>query len=766
MKGNGKAGWRRNPFSHAVALAAILALPARAGILREGVLMADPVLRGPAVGETIALESFDGKTVSIDLLSRAVSGSGVVSYRGRTSGSTQNNASVVMTGNGFVATVRDGSTGNLLRFRLDGDIAYLREETFAPGGCCGVRNRRRLADSNGALSAQAGKAPLAGDPLIDGAHFLERGETVTNAIDVLVAVDLSAAGWIREKSAFAGETDAVELFAADSIARCNNMYANTDLDRFFSFNLAGVFNLGLDCSKRRDKEGYVDSERILEYVTGDEKPASSDEAELYAQVRDFRDSVHADVVMCLVACGSDDPVGTVGVSVPLNGDTIRDKAFSEMAYGVCLVESVANGVTLAHEIGHVMGAGHAQMADRDNSGPQLYGYSSGYYFSVPNAEGNVFMHAATVMGYDSDGYDDDYPLNGRWGYPPSYADDALRWMKGMFSETEFFSSPNHTYRYAGPDGKEIDSGVRLGDEYHDNTRLLSQTYPLVANFRVRSEKAIGDDACGRFDTAFAKVQTASCVLCDAEGSMAGVVQIKAGRMGKTKRAVKLSASATLVDGTRVRAPAVKLEFGGDGISTATLAFRSPLGEMTFRIGSDGAFSISGAGYSMAEGAVGGEWTGSGAVVSVAADDVSMFGGKVLEDLLPFSEEAGVSHGRWVFGKAARVAWTRPKSGAALPEICDSGTGKGLVVDTSRGKTNLSGMKLAYFPKKGVFKGRFTVYALEEKGSGMKLVKHAVKVSGLVVDGAGVGKATCRKTAASWDVGVEQTNEKTTKGNVE
>ena len=92
--------------------------------------------------------------------------------------------------------------------------------------------------------------------------------------------------------------------------------------------------------------------------------------------------------------------------------------------------------------------------------------------------------------------------------------------------------------------------------------------------------------------------------------------------------------------------------------------------------------------------------------------------------------------------------------AEPPEIYDEESGKGLVVDTSAGKTNLSGLKLTYTPKKGTFKGSFKVYALEGAGKATKLKKYTVNVSGVVVGSVGYGTATCKKTAASWPVTVK------------
>ena len=94
------------------------------------------------------------------------------------------------------------------------------------------------------------------------------------------------------------------------------------------------------------------------------------------------------------------------------------------------------------------------------------------------------------------------------------------------------------------------------------------------------------------------------------------------------------------------------------------------------------------------------------------------------------------------------------AGAALPEIYDPTSGKGLIVDTSKGKTNLSSMKLTYAPKKGTFKGSFKLYELQGSGRGTKLKKYTVNVSGVVADGVGYGTATCKKPAARWAVTVK------------
>ena len=130
--------------------------------------------------------------------------------------------------------------------------------------------------------------------------------------------------------------------------------------------------------------------------------------------------------------------------------------------------------------------------------------------------------------------------------------------------------------------------------------------------------------------------------------------------------------------------------------------------------------------------------------AVEPGDLSVFAGTALAEFLPTNEVAAVSGGKWNFAKAASVKWAKPK-GASEKE---------LVVDTSKGKTNLSGLKLSYTPKKGTFKGSFNVYVLEGSGAATKLKKYKLNVSGVVVGGVGYGVATSKKPAFSWPMTVE------------
>lgn len=470
------------------AASAAFALAALAATLRE----AEFTLEGgvPAVyeGATVSIPSFDGEPAVIAIESRSISTTGVMTYSGRTALSPYRNATVTPVRGGFIASVKDHASGRNVTYRVKDGTVAVKETSPLKGGKCGTVSSCAKPQATGGRMLAA--AALTGDPLKDGADIMRNGETVTNVIDILVAFDKSAGDWVRESSAFAGEENAVALFAADAIERVNSMYANTGLNELFTFNLAGFIEIGSDLSQERDGWGDVDSVKIVQDLNKCRGPYRDD----YIRIHQAREAVCADIISLLVSNGGA-MEGTFGVGYSLTDDTIRYGNMSEDAMDVCFIEAVALGNTLAHEIGHHMGAGHAEMAYGEESGPQLYDYSTGYYFEVTNAEGQVFMHVGTVMAYNSDGYEVEYGYGERWGLAPTYADDPFFWNQGLWTETPFFSSSRHTYKYLGNDGELVDSGVPLGDEKHDNTRIISLTYPLVANYCARKNTlAIVDPA--------------------------------------------------------------------------------------------------------------------------------------------------------------------------------------------------------------------------------------------------------------------------------
>lgn len=115
---------------------------------------------------------------------------------------------------------------------------------------------------------------------------------------------------------------------------------------------------------------------------------------------------------------------------------------------------------------------------------------------------------------------------------------------------------------------------------------------------------------------------------------------------------------------------------------------------------------------------------------------------VLPDLLPDGMKFEVnSKGKVVLSKATTVKYAKVKG--SKPAVYE------LVRDTSKNKTNGSGLKLTYTASTGLIKGSFYVYT-------DNVIKHKVNkvtftVSAFVIDGMAVGVATCKKPAMSFPV---------------
>lgn len=232
--------------------------------------------------------------------------------------------------------------------------------------------------------------------------------------------------------------------------------------------------------------------------------------------------------------------------------------------------------------------------------------------------------------------------------------------------------------------------------------------------------------------------------------VAGVIELKVGPLRDGEG--KVSGSVTLLDGKKYTVKSQKHSFGEDLASSLNLSVKN-LGSLRIAIGSaNGVNTFSGSlgKWHVQSANVGGATQAPSIAATVNVSSTLMFPGDVLEEFLPENEVAAVAGGKWVFPKAAGIKWAKP-TGGSTPSYLDSATGKGLIVDTSAGKTNLSGIKLTYTAKKGTFKGSFKLYAIETVAGKMKLKKYTVNITGVVVDGVGYGIAKCRRPAVSWNV---------------
>ena len=209
------------------------------------------------------------------------------------------------------------------------------------------------------------------------------------------------------------------------------------------------------------------------------------------------------------------------------------------------------------------------------------------------------------------------------------------------------------------------------------------------------------------DVSFAKAQTVDGVLYR-NGAFVGTVQLKAGKISKKKGTVSISATATLLDGKKITGKAVTVKKGDDGTLSGTVKFKAPIGDMHFEMDADGTFTFDNGGYSMTEGAVGGNLPNGTVAFRVNIDSFPGLpaGYEVLEDVLPFEVIGKVSGGKKIdFGKAASVKYAKVKEGKTTRYVLS-----GL---NDEKKPNVPALKLTYTPKTGVFKGSFKIYATNE-----------------------------------------------------
>ena len=226
-------------------------------------------------------------------------------------------------------------------------------------------------------------------------------------------------------------------------------------------------------------------------------------------------------------------------------------------------------------------------------------------------------------------------------------------------------------------------------------------------------------------------------------NVAGVVELKLGKVNKRNGTSKLSGAVTAVNGKKYSIKS-KVISGVNGLDPIAVTLEvKGIGDMSILVGGT-SFVGKLNSYHVQSADVGGDWSRASAIVKVNAVDTSMFAGEVITELLPLAEEITVDRGKWKVSKAAPIKYKK---------VTDKATGEyayKLEGYDDPKKPNLSAMKLSYSSKNGTFKGTFKVYAIENN----KLKKYTVKVSGVVVDGVGYGVATSKKPLVDWSLIVE------------
>ena len=410
----------RQPLAKTGGHAALMAAPASAPDAEEGMLRtadldvgAADVVGEVAVGDELVFTLFDDVRITLSLTKQMPSPLGGDVFLAEADGyDGVKNAVVLRTAAGLTIDVQDYVNKKVYKVLSTPAGVTVQEVEAKGGGTCGCDALEPLLPQAAPVAAAAQHAPrLMSSP--------GPGDT---CVDILVAYDKNAATW-------ANSNGGITNFAQLAVQKMNYAISNTGLDEKFWFRLVGVVQLSVSTDNLNTAlDGAT-------YGNGG-----------WAAVKAKRDEVGADIVTVLIDTGS--AYGTTGLGWSLK--TTSFGSFSEYAYNACAVRSVAQSHTMTHEVGHNMGCGHSDVQS-SSPGPQLYEYSSGYYFSAGGAK----YH--TIMAYGTEGHGG--------------------------TEAPYFSSPDYAYK-----------SVAVGNASHDNTLTLSRTFAGVAQWRDGKGGAIGGSA--------------------------------------------------------------------------------------------------------------------------------------------------------------------------------------------------------------------------------------------------------------------------------
>lgn len=576
--------------------------------------------------------------------------------------------------------------------------------------------------------------------MVCAANAVKTVETQLDVVDIMLAFDSSAANWVM-----LNKMCSLDEYGNMCIDKMNDCLAASDMLGTFRFRLAGTIRIDQDLSG-------MDLNEVLDHFVDEYGHDVSKGA--CKVVAPARDAQGADIVSILVANGSR---GTVGIGYSLVANDFFDFVgqpssivnFAPWAYNVCSIQAVDENYTLAHEVGHNMGAGHPDETCADpnryltwewdslsrkfetvvggNLGPQLYGYSSGYYLWIDN------VGYYTVMSYNVGGLD-----------ASGHVTDTSR-----FTPTPYFSSPNVRF-----------GGVPVGTPVNDNRRTLLNTFKYVAQFRVAKLPADGEGAApvdtsitiagytveGAFnpEKAFNAVPPYVGVAYSNDVPVA-IVQLKVGKANAKQENCKVSGTILGVTGIKYKINSQTVPTGAgpcwmEGVEIAKF------GTLDLVLGANG---FAGTCATSPFGAL--EIRTHALESSLAPNPVfkmdavgDLEGVPVLVDCLPTNMPFTVKNAKWMFAKAAKVKFVKVKGEVPV-----------LVVDEGRDhqNTNRSGLKLSYAAKNSSFKGSFTFFLRTGTDASPKIKKVKAAVTGLVVDGLGFGIALA-KGVGTWPVTIE------------
>ena len=268
------------------------------------------------------------------------------------------------------------------------------------------------------------------------------------------------------------------------------------------------------------------------------------------------------------------------------------------------------------------------------------------------------------------------------------------------------------------------------------------------NIKVKkgSSSSLGSPAAAAI---YSKAMTKTGCVYDSDENLFGTASVKFGKISN-KGVVKVSATITPFSGKKLTASG-SFRADEEGFIYGSLKFKSPVGTLTLGAGAeDGEFyfwignDAEGDGdYFVEERQIGGNLADGTGYFSVDLEDdfEAPEGYDFIDDLLPEDTTVIVSKGGsklTVPGKAPKVKYNKIREDGEVyyePAWEDDDW------------DNPASLKLTYKSKTGVISGSFKVYATNadyiDENKAPKVKSYTAKLSGIVIEGYGIGSATVK-----------------------
>ena len=251
------------------------------------------------------------------------------------------------------------------------------------------------------------------------------------------------------------------------------------------------------------------------------------------------------------------------------------------------------------------------------------------------------------------------------------------------------------------------------------------TYSLRVTYvkNATTSPSVDGTGDGKSGASIAAPATTYKVALMSDGLPGGILELKAGKVNVKKATRTYSGTVTTIDGKKHTIKKMTSSVTSASSSVVTLQVKD-LGTLNLRVGTAGIsgslknFTVSGA-------AIGGMLKNRNPEFGLSGVWFDFNGDEIISAFLPSGERISVENGKWKLGKQASIKYKRQSDGTYVLSGHDNPQ-----------KPNLSGLKLTYNSKTGLFKGSFYVYSIVKN----KLKKYGVSVSGIVVDGCGYGIA--------------------------